>query len=149
MENINENTSILDNTVNKRCIFIKENGKQCNSIPMKNSAFCYFHNPEMEAERLESKRNGGKRKIIVVSENVNSKLLNNLPFKLRNAKQISKFYEMLINETLAGNLDLRVSTGLSYILSGLLKAIEMTEIETKINNIENLLTEKLNNINNE
>lgn len=143
MENINENTSILDNTVNKRCIFIKENGEQCNSIPMKNSAFCYFHNPEMEAERLESKRNGGKKKVIVVSENVNSKLLNNLPFKLRNAKQISKFYELLINETLAGNLDLRVSTGLSYILSGLLKSLELSEMEERIINIEKLLNERI------
>jgi hypothetical protein len=143
MENINENTSIPDNSMNKRCKFVKKSGEICNAIQMKNSDFCYFHSPETEEERKQNIRNGGKKKVIVVSENVNSKLLNNLPFKLRNAKQVSRFYELLINETLAGNLDLRYSTGISYILSGLLKSLELSEMEERIINIEKLLNERI------
>jgi hypothetical protein len=61
------NGNTLDNKQKKRCIFVKENGETCGALRMKNSEFCYFHNPEVAEERQETKRNGGKSKIIVVN----------------------------------------------------------------------------------
>ena len=149
MENITENPSILHNSLNKRCIFIKENGEQCNSIPLKNDVFCYFHSPAMEEERKRSVSKGGKRKIIVISENSNSNLIKNLPFKLNSVKRVTKFYELLINETLSGNIDLRIATGLGYLLSGLLKSLELSEIEERLEGIENLIMQKTKSETNE
>ncbi len=118
--------TILDNKQKKRCIFVKDNGENCGALPMRNSEFCYFHNPEMETERQEAKRNGGKKKVLVVNDT------QNLPIKLDNSKQVAKFYSKLINDIYAGLLDIRLATGIGYLLNGLLKALELSEVEKRI-----------------
>lgn len=138
-------SNIQDNKVQKKCNFQRENGTYCNSFAMKNSDYCFQHNPAIsDEEKREAKSKGGKSKVLIPVE-----LQRKGNITLRTASDVRRFYQKLVNDVMKGELDLRIATGVSYILSGLLKAIEMTEIETKINNIENLLTEKLNNLNNE
>ena len=134
------NTHTLDNKQKKRCIFVKENGSQCGSYAMKESEFCYFHNPGVEAERIETKRNGGKQKILVVNDSIPCKLI-----KLENPKQVTKFYSKLINEVMSGQMDLRIATGISYKLNGILKAKELSEFEQRLEDIENKILENQNN----
>lgn len=144
MENITENPSILDN---KTCKFIKSDGKKCGALKMKNSDYCFFHNPECETERLESKRSGGKRKIYIIkSENVISQRVK---FPLTKPKDVTRFLSDLIENTISGEIDVRISSSIAYLCSTLLKSMELSEIQNKINDLENLLSEKLNNNGNE
>lgn len=49
------------NTATRRaCAHIKDDGQQCGAGAMKNSRFCFFHDPEKEAERAAARRRGGK-----------------------------------------------------------------------------------------
>jgi hypothetical protein len=138
-------SNIQDNKVQKKCNFQRENGTYCNSFAMRDSDYCYIHNPAIpEEEKKKSLSKGGKAKILIPVE-----IRRKGNITLRTASDVRRFYQKLVNDVMKGELDLRIATGVSYILSGLLKAIEMTEIETKINSIENLLNEKLNNNGNE
>lgn len=132
--------TILDNKIKKKCIFVKDNGVTCNSYAMKDSKFCYFHNPDVEEERLETKRNGGKSKVLVVNK------IMQKPIKLDNAKQVTKFYSQLVNEVMSGEMDLRLATGIGYLLNGLLKSMEMSEFGQRLEMLENKITEQ--NLNN-
>jgi len=123
-------TTILDNKQIKHCIFVKNNGENCGALAMINSEFCYFHNPDIEAERLETKRNGGKQKVLVMNGTFK-------PVKLDNIKQVTKFYGDLINNVMNGSIDLRIATGIGYLLNGLLKSMELSELEERLNKIEN------------
>jgi hypothetical protein len=131
------NTHTLDNKQKKRCIFVKENGNTCGALQMKNSEFCYFHNPAVSDERQETKRNGGKKKILVVNDT------QTIPIKLDTSKQVAKFYSKLINDIYTGMIDIRLATGIGYLLNGLLKALELSEVEERISKLEKKLNTQL------
>ena len=131
-------TNILHNKKSKQCIFMKENGKQCNARAMKDKDFCYFHCSDIsEIERQRHKSKGGKSKVLVVNP---AEVYKDI--KLNNPKQVSRFYSYLINKVMSGSMDLRLATGLSYMLNGLLKALELSEIEDRILKLENSINDK-------
>jgi hypothetical protein len=48
--------------VAKGCIHEKPDGKLCRATPMRDVAYCFFHNPETEEQAAESRRLGGLRR---------------------------------------------------------------------------------------
>lgn len=141
------NSTIQDSLITKQCNFIKENGERCNAIQMKNSEFCYFHNPGTEAERKENIKKGGKRKIYIV--NSDAVISQRVKFPLTKPKDVTRFLSDLIENTVNGKIDVRISSSIAYLCSTLLKSMELTEVENRISDIESLINEKLNNLNNE
>ena len=130
-------SNIQDNKVQKKCNYKRENGTYCNSFAMKNSDYCFQHNPDIsEEEKREAKSKGGKRKILIPV------ILQRKNITLRTAGDVRHFYQKLINDVMKGELDLRIATGVSYILTGLLRAIELSGLEERIASIEKMISEK-------
>jgi hypothetical protein len=48
--------------VARGCIHEKVDGKLCRATPMRDVAYCFFHNPETEEQAAESRRLGGVRR---------------------------------------------------------------------------------------
>ncbi|HEY5124448.1 MAG TPA: hypothetical protein VIK14_12000 [Ignavibacteria bacterium] len=132
-------STILDNKLKRDCKAVKGNGETCGAKAMKESEFCYFHNPAVSEQRKESKRNGGKHKVIVINGSDMYK-----PVKLETPKQVTRFYNKLVNEILSGEMDMRIATGIGYLLNGLLKSLEMSELTERLENIETMI-ETINN----
>ena len=121
-----------------KCKFIKQNGDKCNTFTMKNSEYCYFHNPDISKEE--------KRNAVAKGGKSNKLLLVNSRFpevKLKSAKDVSKLLSMMISKVMNNELDLRIATGITYIASHLLKAYEQTDLQEQIDNIEEMIN-KLN-----
>lgn len=127
-------THIPDNKSQKRCLFVKESGDQCGAAAMRNSVFCYFHAPEATERRKESRRNGGKKKVLVTS-------VIQDPIVLNTPRQVTKFYSQLIIDVMNQKTDLRFATGIGYLLNGLLKAMELSEFERRIEKIETKISQ--------
>ncbi len=134
------NTNTLDNKQKKHCIFVKKNGDTCGALAMKNSDFCFFHNPETETKRQETKRKGGKSKVIVVKGKFPA-------VKIKKVSDVVKFLTDLINGVLIGEIDLRISTGLTYIANSVLKGLELSQVESRIDKLETKLNVYSKNIN--
>ena len=48
--------------VKATCDGIAESGERCRARPMHGSSFCFWHNPETQAEAAEARRLGGRRR---------------------------------------------------------------------------------------
>jgi len=138
---MNTNTKtdgILDKKYKKRCKFVKESGENCGALSMKDSDYCFFHNPKTAAAREESKRNGGKSRIIVV----NGKFPE---IKIKKVSDVVRLLTDLINGVLSGETDLRIATGITYIANTVLKGLELGEVEKRLAELEEKINSKLNN----
>ncbi|HEY5533737.1 MAG TPA: hypothetical protein VIL99_02175 [Ignavibacteria bacterium] len=129
------NPRILDSKKNKKCNFVKKDGSRCNARAIKGTDYCYFHSNDVPDEVRRAERSkGGKSKVLVIpAAQVQTEI------KLNNPKQVTKFYSKLVNDVMSGTMDLRLATGVGYLLSGLLKAMELSEIENRISNLEDVL----------
>ncbi len=134
------NPLLQDNKYSNKCSFIKQNGQKCNSFAMKNSEYCYIHSDIVSDEEKRETRSKGGKKTVIVTEDVYD-AFGNKNVSLKTPKDISKFLAKIINEILAGRMDMRLGTGLAFISNSLIKVLELTEIQERIETIE----ESLNN----
>ena len=132
------NPLLQDKNAQIKCSFVKANGKKCNSFAMKNSESCYLHSDKIsDEEKRETRSKGGKKSVIIPNDVYDT--FGRKPFKLKTPKDISNFLAKIINEILAGRMDMRLGTGLAFITNGLLRSVELTEIQDKIETIEKYL----------
>lgn len=120
----------------KRCKFIKSNGKQCEAWAMKDSNYCFLHNPDIsdkEKKTIQSK--GGQANKI--------KVLKPLPpIKINHSKDIVLLLEDTINKVRGGEMDLKVANCLGYLAGHLIKAIEIAKLEDRIETVERVILER-------
>jgi hypothetical protein len=116
-----------------KCKGISKSGKNCNTNAM-NNGYCYFHNPDIsKEEKRASLSKGGKSNKLI---RVNSLFPE---IKIKSAKDVTKLLSLMINKVMNNELDLRIATGITYITSHLLKAFEQTELNEKLDNIEEMI----------
>ncbi|PJC32744.1 hypothetical protein CO049_02020 [Candidatus Roizmanbacteria bacterium CG_4_9_14_0_2_um_filter_36_12] len=116
-----------------KCIYIKEGGEQCNAFAMGNSQFCYLHNPDItDEEKRINQTKGGKSNIIRVN--------GSLPLiRAKTSQEVAGLLEKTINEVRSGELDPRIANTIGYLAGHLIKAIEVGEVEKRINAIEEVI----------
>jgi len=122
--------------VKKRCRFIKTDKQKCKAWAMSDSEFCYFHNPDIsEAEKKEIQSRGGQANKIKVLEPLE-------PITLKRGDDVILLLEDTINKVRAGKMDLRVANCMGYLAGHLIKAIEITKLENRVEIIERAILER-------
>ena len=105
----------------------------CNALALKNDKYCYMHSKTITAEaRREARSKGGKRKVITV----NSEFDN---YELNTIAGVMKLNAVMINRILNNELDIRIGTGVCYLLNLQLKLIDTGLIEKRISELENTI----------
>jgi len=116
-----------------RCSYIKQNKEQCSANAMKDSKFCFSHNPKMKEQKMAAVVKGGK---------MSKKNRSRLPeVPLNDTKDIVVLVARIIKEVRSGSIELRVANCIGYLSGHLIKAIEISVLEDRLSKIE----EKLNN----
>jgi len=115
----------------KNCKSITKSGKKCRMLPLKNDVYCYIHSKLTTEQKRVSLRNGGKSKVLICSDFPD--------MKLNTVSEINLFIVMLINKILKGEMDLRLGTGVNYLIQTLMRGMELSEFETRLNSIEKAL----------
>jgi hypothetical protein len=117
-----------------RCSFIKPNKKQCSANAMKNSKYCFTHNPATKEAKKAAVTKGGKiskKKSIIL-----------LPVDLAEPKDVVKLLAITINEVRKGVMELRQANCIGYLSGHLIKTMETASLEERILNIEKALNSK-------
>jgi len=115
-----------------KCNFNKSNGESCKNLSLKNEKYCYWHSKTIpEDVKHDSRSKGGKSKVIKVSGDFPE-------FKLNTIGEILKLNSVMINKVLKNDLDVRLCTGIGYLLNLQIKCIELNNIEKKIDNLEKI-----------
>lgn len=116
-----------------KCEFIKPDGTQCEANAMKGSKFCYFHNPDIsDEEKKTAQANGGANRALTLKEP-----LPDLP--IANQDDAVLLVADTINRVRAGKLDIRTANCLGFLADKLLKALEASQTNDKLERIERLL----------
>lgn len=117
----------------KFCKFIKTGGEKCEAWAMTDSDFCFTHNPEMEEAKKEAVIKGGQSP---------KKNFNPLPpVNIESNKDVVKLVSQVINEVRQGIIDVRVANCLFYGSGMLIKAFEITDLEGRVESLEEILNE--------
>mgnify|MGYP000274071034 CR=1 FL=1 len=116
-----------------RCKFEKD-GKQCQAWAMTDSEFCFTHDPNKRKERALAHAKGG------MTPKRNYKPLP--PVELIDNKGVVNLLAQTINEVRRGKIDLRVANCIGYLSGHLIKALEISELEDRVEKIERVILEK-------
>ena len=119
-----------------KCEFIKPDGQNCEAYAVKDSEFCYFHNPDItDEDKREAQSNGGKTKALTLKEALPELALS----KPSDAV-------LLITDTIsrvrAGTLDIRTANCLGFLSDKLLKAFEVSQLDDRMEVIERIILER-------
>lgn len=113
------------------CLFVKDSGDTCKAKAVKDSDYCFFHDPAHEEDRQLAVRNGGLN---------SSKNQLNLPQRvIRTPKDVVLVLEETLNHLRAGKIHPNYSNSIFIGCNTLLKAYEQSEVVRRIELIENTL----------
>ncbi len=118
-----------------KCIYKKSNGEQCKSYAMRNSKFCFTHNPDTKRERASAVSKGGK--------SPRKNYLNLKPVKIKNPKQVVTLLEDTINKVRGGDMDIRVANCIGYLSGHIIKAIEISDLEKRLEIMEDKINDEI------
>jgi len=119
-----------------KCEFIKPDGTKCEAHAIKDSEFCYFHNPDIsDEEKREAQSNGGKTKALTLKEPLPA-----LPLKMPDDAVL--LVADTISRVRAGTLDIRTANCLGFLADKLLKAFEIARLNDKVEMIGQVLEGK-------
>jgi len=119
-----------------KCEFIKPDGTKCEAHAIKDSEFCYFHNPDIsDEEKREAQSNGGKTKALTLKEPLPELVL------AEPADAVLLIADT-INRVRAGTLDIRTANCLGFLADKLLKAFEIARLNDKVEMIGQVLEGK-------
>jgi len=119
-----------------KCSFIKDDGEKCEANAVKDSEFCYFHNPDIsDEEKKEAQTNGGANRALTLKEPLPVLLI-------ANQDDAVLLVADTINRVRAGKLDIRTANCLGFLADKLLKALEASQTNDKLEKIERLLAQR-------
>jgi hypothetical protein len=112
------------------CQGIRPAGGRCRARCIAGSSYCFFHNPEMEAERKAAQSAGGQKNKLAV-------LPRSTPdAKLRSAEDAIKLLGETINQVRRGEIDPRIGNTVGYLSGLLVKAQHDVAIERRLARVE-------------
>lgn len=116
-----------------KCTYIKENEDGCQANAMKDGRYCFLHNPDIpdEEKRLVQAR-GGKGNIVRIEEGLPE-------IKINTAEDVVKLLEDTVNRVRSGELDIRIANTLAYIAGHMLKALEIADVQKKVDSVERII----------
>lgn len=121
-----------------KCSFQTKEGT-CESYAMKSSNYCFTHNPDAKERHLEAASKGG-----AVSRDLGSISLTKVPLK-----QITHVIDLLedtINKVRVvkedATMDIRVANCVGYLAGQLMKAIELSDLESRLEVVERIIFER-------
>lgn len=121
-----------------QCKFIKEDKSLCQANAMKDSLFCYLHNPGIPVEEKKLAQVKGGMGNIVKLEEV-------LPeIKIEKTKDIVTLLQDTISRVRSGQMDIRIANTIGFLCGHLIKAVEVSEIDQRVKSVERIILERSN-----
>lgn len=120
-----------------KCRYLKLDGSACKANAMKDSDFCWMHSPHIdEIEKQHSRYRGGVNRHIPEKTELPEVVLKNL-------NDIPPMLVDTIQHLRRGAIDVRLGTAIGYLSNVLMKSYELTDLEPRIEKVEQYIKENL------
>src|SRR3972149_1755492 len=107
-----------------KCQFIKSDNTQCRANHIKDSTFCFRHDPTSNEARIVASSKGGQNRVLqgVYGEKV----------KLTSPTDIRKFLGTVINGVWTGQVPVPVGSSMGFLAKCWLEAHSASEIQARL-----------------
>ena len=114
------------------CKYIKADGEQCRANAMKNSDYCFAHNPDTQTERHLAVVKGGlnSRRVALYLE----------PLSIRTPQEIGLLLEDTINRVRGGEIPSNIANSIGFLAGHALRALEASDLDQRIEIVESVLS---------
>lgn len=121
-----------------RCAHIKTNKAQCRGNAIINDLLCYTHSLKVSDEaKTLARANGGRANKIAVEAPLD-------PIEIATVKDVVLLLSDTVCRVRSGELELRVANTLGFLSGQLIKALEMSDLESRIEAIERAVRDNQN-----
>ncbi len=125
-------TTPLTSVRSMTCKAIKTDGSPCQSAILKDGEFCYFHDPAINKEAKKTAQSrGGKHSHHTMAP------VPAIP--LHETQDVVILLSQVINEVRTGALDPKLANCIGYLAGQLTKAMEVSDLERRMEEIEKKL----------
>ena len=119
-----------------KCKFKKTTGEQCKANAIYGGDFCFWHSPEISQEEKQDARvRGGKATKITITEPLE-------PIEINDTKDVVSLITDTINKVRDGSMDIKIANCLGYLAGHAIKGLENSEIEKRLESLEDKISEK-------
>jgi len=119
-----------------QCKKVKEDSEQCNANAMKDSEFCYTHNPDIPPEeKKEAQAKGGANRAVIID-----KALPEIP--VVDVEGVVLLLADTVNQVRSGRMNIKVANCLGTLAGQLVKALELAKYAGKIDLLEAMLKKR-------
>lgn len=119
-----------------KCEFTKDDGQPCEANAISGSGFCYHHNPDIsDEEKREAQSRGGANRALTLEKPLP-------PLELIEPNDAVLLVADTIKRVRAGELDIRTANCLGFLSDKLLKAFEVSQLNSRVEVIERVILER-------
>lgn len=119
-----------------KCKQKKENNAGCKANAMKDSEFCYLHNPEVDDEEKQFHQSKGGQ------ANRHTLQIPLESIRVKTPSDVVTLLEDTINKVRSGEIDLKLANCIGYLSGHMTKALEVSDMEKRIEMIERAIIKK-------
>jgi len=117
-----------------KCTFIKEDGSQCQAIAIKESSYCFSHNPDTQEEKHLAVVQGGMAR--------KSSEVNFPAVELKTPQQVVNLLAETINQVRGGLVPPQIANTVGFLAGHMLKAMEVANLDQRLELVESVLIER-------
>ena len=124
-----------------QCHFIKPDASHCKAFAMKQTSYCYLHNPDVAQERQAARVKGGKersRRASVLPADTPDRPLTTL-------SEVDSLLVDMVNQVLRGEIGTSQSHAVNALLGTLHKTRDLENIEHRLGKVESTVAQKWTN----
>jgi hypothetical protein len=118
-----------------QCEHVRPDGRRCRARARAHSRYCFAHDPDLAARRAAGRRAGGRKR----SQKAAVLPAGTPDAPLGSIGQVCELLATSINQVRRGQLDTKVANAVGYLASVLVKALSESDMEARINRLEELL----------
>jgi hypothetical protein len=115
------------------CQGVTPEGSRCQAAALRNSDFCFFHDPSKDAERREARAAGGRQNRMKTLNTAASDV------QIKDCGDVVELLSETINQVRKGLIDPRVANSVGYLANIAVRVVEQSELEDRIAKLEELL----------
>jgi hypothetical protein len=119
------------NTTKAHCQGMAKNGAACGMRPLKNSLYCWNHDPEKAAERAQARKRGGQARHTKHAGNLAA-----IPDQIATIQEARQILNYALAELLAMDNGIARARALIAIFDSFVRSFEIGEIEQRLQALE-------------
>ena len=104
------------------CCHETKDGTGCNATPQTGKKYCFFHDPKLKKKRAAARRDGGliRSRTALLPPDLAAR-------PLHKSADVAEFLGAIMNQVCLGRIDIRAATGLAYIATALMQAMDRAQ----------------------